>query len=389
MAGLSGISLFASAVIISARIKFFENFFYGINRAYIDHHNIGAVAFCLLLFHPLFFAYDYFLIFAKNAALFFLPTANWAFDFGETALFIMTVALIITFYIKLKYQVWKFSHKFLGVSFTFAVFHAFFIGSDITENAYLEIYFLILGALAIASFLYRAVFGRYLVKRTDYTVQNTYTLPDSTIELELIPKEKGINFLPGQFIFIDLIDRNINREPHPFSISSASGSPLKIAIKELGDYTNKIRDVKRGSLAKIEGPFGAFSFKNHTNKKQIWIAGGIGITPFMSMMRSLAKDDLNYNIVLYYSAKTGQAFAFADEIKQAAQKYKDLRPVFWATDEKGFITAEKIIEELPDAADRDVLICGPRAMMFALKTQFLKAGFKKPQIHIEEFKLYL
>ncbi|MCX6721648.1 MAG: ferric reductase-like transmembrane domain-containing protein, partial [Candidatus Staskawiczbacteria bacterium] len=119
--GLCGMAAFSLVMILSARLKFFEKFFNGINESYTAHHVFGGLALCLLLFHPLFLAYNYLSISFRAAALFLLPSAdNWAQNFGTIGLFVMIITLVITFYTKLKYQIWKFTHKFLGLAFIFA-----------------------------------------------------------------------------------------------------------------------------------------------------------------------------------------------------------------------------------------------------------------------------
>ncbi|MCX6721796.1 MAG: FAD-binding oxidoreductase, partial [Candidatus Staskawiczbacteria bacterium] len=308
---------------------------------------------------------------------------NWAQNFGTIGLFVMIITLVITFYTKLKYQIWKFTHKFLGLAFIFAFLHTFMIGGDVATNMGLKIYLFVLGIGAIITYFYRTLFADYLVRSFDYTVSNVKALPDKIWEIEFKPKNRTVDFIPGQFAFIKLYSKELSSEPHPFSFSSAPGEPLKIAIKELGDYTNKINSLKVGDLAKVEGPFGSFNFKNFDNKHQVWIAGGIGITPFLSMLRSLNNTDQDYKIDLYYSVKDSGCLAFKEEIEEIAKKFKNLNIIFWISKEKGFLTANSM-----NAENSDILICGPGPMMSALKKQFLDKGIKKNKIHAEEFQLY-
>jgi predicted ferric reductase len=387
-AGLCGMAMFSLVMILSARLKFFEKFFKGINESYTAHHFFGGLAFCLLLFHPLLLAYRYFLISYKAAALFLLPSTSLALNFGILGLFVMIITLVLTFYTKLKYQVWKFTHKFLGVAFIFAFLHTFLIGADVATNQPLRIYLFVLGIGAIVAYFYRTLFADYLVRIFDYKVTGIKEYEDKIWEITFQPKNREIKFTPGQFAFVKLFSNEISKEPHPFSFSSANGSPLKIAIKELGDYTNKIGKIREGDLAVFEGPFGAFSFRNYQNKKQIWIAGGVGITPFLSMLRDLTDKDSDYIIDIYYSVKDESCLAFKSEIELIAKNNKNLNVIFWVTNKEGFINGDYITEKIPDLKDRDILICGPGIMMSALKDQLFNKGLAKNQIHAEEFQLY-
>lgn len=389
IAGLVGYAMFAIVLMLSARLKFFENFFLGINKSYTAHHILGGVAFCLLLFHPLLLAYNYLLVSFRSAAMFLLPSSYWAQNLGIFSLFLMILTLCITFYTNLKYQVWKFTHKFMGLAFILAFLHVFLIGSDVASNTVLKIYLLVLSVLAITTYFYRTLFADYLVRVFDYKVKNLQAFPDKIWEIEFEPAAgRRMKFSPGQFAFVRFFSSSLSKEAHPFSFSSSPDGSLKIAIKELGDYTSKISQLKAGDKAEFEGPFGAFSFKSFQNKNQVWIAGGVGITPFLSMLRELNEHPGDYKIDLYFSVKNREALAFKDEIEEIAQKNDNLKAVFWITDIDGLITADEIKKITKDIAEREILICGPNQMMSSLKSQFLEDGFKKSQIHTEEFMMY-
>ena len=391
--GLCGMAMFSLVLILSARFKFLERFFKGMNESYTVHHFFGALAFCMLLFHPLLIAYDYLSISFRAVALFLLPGANIAQNFGIFGLFIMTVALVITFYTKLKYQVWKFTHKFLGVAFIFAFLHTFLIGYDVASNYPLKVYLFVLGSLALVAYFCRSLFPNYLVKTFDYKVKDTKSHPDKIWEIEFEDRDgkmpEKIKFKAGQFVFLKLFKSYLSEEAHPFTISSAPGQPLRLAIKELGDYTNKLSEVRAGDLATVEGPFGVFDFRaKQGNKNQVWVAGGIGITPFLSMLRSFSDKDQDYKIDLYYSVKNENCLAFSEEMKEKAEKNKNLNIIFWITEKRGFLTADSIKANTSEPGERDYFICGPPVMMSALKKQLLQQGIKKNKVHTEEFQLY-
>jgi len=387
--GLTGMAMFSLVLILSSRLKVFEKVFWGINESYIIHHFFGGITFSLLLFHPLLLLYKYVFISYRQAALFLLPSSYWPQNFGILALLVMTISLTATFYLKvmLKYQNWKFLHQFLGVAFVLAFLHVFLIGSDIAQNHVLKIYMFVLSLFAVAAFLYRTVFGALLVKKYKYKVEKVIALPDSTFEVRLAPSGPVMNFFSGQFVFITLGGKNIPKETHPFTVSSAPGQGVRLSIKESGDWTRKIKNLEEGVFAKIEGPYGKFNFRNFKNKKQIWIAGGIGVTPFLSMARDFGEADREYDIDFYYSVKSSDGFIFKEELEKISDKFKNLKITFWVTDRDGFIAAEKILQNTKNANERDILVCGPPVMMTALKAQFLRLGINAKQVHTEEFQL--
>jgi predicted ferric reductase len=176
----------------------------------------------------------------------------------------------------------------------------------------------------------------------------------------------------------------IGSESHPFSISSASAANnLQLVIKSLGDFTAKLKDLSPGLPVAVEGPYGKFSHLNILNKNQIWIAGGVGITPFLSMARSL---DNNYQVDLYYCVNKPEEAVLLSELQEIA-KTKNLRVIPWYSSEKGYLNAGRILELSPDLNNRDILLCGPTAFMFSLKDQLRKFKIKRKNIHFENFQL--
>jgi predicted ferric reductase len=386
LTGLVGMAMFALTLILSSRLKFLENYFGGLNKVYIAHHIFGSIAFILLLFHPLILAGKFAQVSKKSVVLFLLPASNWSINFGIIALFLMVISLVLTFFIKLPYQIWKFSHKFLGLAFFFAALHSFFIPSDISRNPILRIYMLALVGMGMIAFIYRAILAKFFAKYFEYSVEEVKILAENVVEIIMSPKGKRINFTPGQFVFVSFVDNNISAESHPFSISSGvSEKNLRLTIKSLGDYTSQLRNLRPGALAKIEGPFGKFSYQNVENKNQIWIAGGIGVTPFLSMARSL--ENAEYKIDLYYCVNNEKEAIFFEELLKISQQNPNFRIISFYAEKQGFIKAEFIQKISGDLNSKEIFLCGPPAMMKSLKEQFLKLKVSRKNIHSEEFRL--
>lgn len=386
--GLTGMAMFALTLVLSARLKFLENYFGGLNRVYIAHHIFGSIAFILLLFHPLILAGKFAQVSIRSAALFLLPGTDWPINFGIIALFLMMLFLILTFFVKLPYQVWKFSHQFLGIAFFFAALHSFFIQSDISQNLILKIYMLILVSAGIIAFIYRVILTKFLEKHFNYVLKNVKILAENIVEIEMKPKNKRINFVPGQFVFVRFIDDNISAESHPFSISSGiSDENLKLTIKSLGDYTSQLKNIKVGAFAKIEGPFGKFSYLNFQNKSQIWVAGGIGITPFLSMARSLKKYQHKQKIYLYYCVNNEKEAVFIKDFLRISRQNPNFRIIPFYSEKQGRINANIIQKTSGSLKGKEIFLCGPPAMMKNLRQQLLKLKVSIKNIHSEEFQL--
>ena len=218
IAALVGMVLFSINFILSSRFTFLENLFGGMNRAYIAHHLIGGLAFLFLMVHPLFLGLSYLSISVKSAALFFLPGEDWVINLGISALLLLMSLLFITYYLDLPYQLWKLTHKFLGLAFIFGFLHSIYIPSDISRDPILGIYMNTVTIAGLSVYLTRSLLSRYFIKKHRYILKRVNLLPNKTVEMELLPVLHGISYIPGQFVFINFDKSPIKNESHPFSI---------------------------------------------------------------------------------------------------------------------------------------------------------------------------
>jgi predicted ferric reductase len=389
MAGLLGMSLLSLNFVLSARFKFLDKLFNGLNRAYVKHHIIGVLAFCLLLFHPTFLIIQYLSISLKAAFIFILPFSDWPVTLGEIALLVFIVLMFITLYLHFKYQNWKNTHKFLGIVLIFGALHMFLVPTDISNNALLKYYMLILFGFGVISYFYGTILQIYRKKEYKYKLEKVVKVNDSIAELILTPLSEKIKFLPGQFVFLRFQVGGVLSESHPFSITSdANGNNLSLGIKTLGDYSSMVYLLKPGAVCSIDGPFGAFSYLNPKSKRQIWIAGGIGITPFLSMARHIGSSGSgDYNIDLYYSVKNESEEAFAGEMEEISKQNNNFKLHHHFSEKDGYISASSVVSKSDDVSSADIFLCGPPAFMKNLREQFVKLGINNEKIHSEEFNL--
>ncbi|MGD0764800.1 MAG: ferredoxin reductase family protein [Dehalococcoidia bacterium] len=384
--GLVGMAMFALTLVLSGRLGFLEDYFGGLNRVYVAHHVFGSLALVLLLVHPLALAAERSQISARSAALLLLPSTNWAVTWGILALLLMLLLLVLTLFVNFAYHLWKLSHKLLGPAFILASLHLVIINSDVSRDSTLRAYMLLLSAIGILVYLYRTALGRLLVDRFEYRVESVALRGDRVIQIGMTPVRRALRFSAGQFVFVDFRQEGISSEAHPFSITSAPGKKrLEIAVTVIGDYTSRLKELRPGAGARIEGPFGRYSPVRCPSKNQIWIAGGMGKAPFMSMARTLKGSE--YGIDIYYGANTEGEATFLDELLRLARSNDRLRVIPFFADVQGFLTAELILELSGDLRDKDILLCGPPPMLKNLTDQFRRYGVKSGRIHSDEFKL--
>ncbi len=383
--GLVGMVLFSLNIILATRLPIIEKLFGGLSNIYKKHDFLGQLAFVLLLFHPLLLLPRY-ASNIKGVFSFLFFSDLWARNFGIFALWIMLLLIVLTLYLRPKYNIWKITHKFFGAALFFGALHVYFIPGYVMNNLLLKGYVLFIAVLAILAFLYKSVFGRFFVKKYTYFVKKIKKLDDDIIEITLKPENKHLMFRPGQFIFISFKQKGLSSESHPFSITSSPKEELlKISVKKLGDYTTELYSrLKEGSAAEIEGPFGSFSYLNTENKNQVWIAGGIGITPFLSSIKDL-RDKNNYSINLFYCVKNKREAIYLNLLEEESKKNPQINIIPVYSEKKGHISIEYLQNHLKNFVSNDFFICTPPSMIKKLKIDLINSGINKRKIYSEEF----
>lgn len=386
LAGLLASIYVSTEFVLATRLKFLEKVFGGLDKVYRAHAVTGALAFIFMLNHPLLLAINV-LPSARAALNYFLPNIeNLPYAYGIFGLYSMVILLSLTLFMRLPYHWWKRTHIFMAIPQLFILFHIIFIASDTSRYLPLKIWILGFGTVSLIAYVYKRFFYSHFGQMFEYRLSKV-TATDDTVEINLQPQGKKLEFTPGQFVFLSVKDKTIGKEEHPFSISSAPGdTELRLSIRKLGDYTGKLSLAKAGTLAKIHGPYGVFGEKSITkNKDDIWIAGGIGVTPFLSLLRHYKATGFKKNIWMYYSTKPGKDTAYTNEINELSSHHQEFHFFNNAVPEGKRLTAGFIKQTAGDLKDKQIFLCGPEKMVQDLWEQFLDLGVKPRNIIFEEF----
>lgn len=378
---LSGISLLSFNIILSARLSVFDRLFLGLDRAYRAHRIIGGSVLMLLLVHGALITAKYSSISLLSGYEFLKPSTDIPLMAGKLALVVMIFAIVISVYIKVKYQWFISLQRLLGAMVFLGGFHALFVtGSDIRANVPLFVYFTLIGGAAAGLYVYRSLFHKSIKRKLDYTVKSV-TYGEDITTMWLQPSQKALAFYAGQFAFFQFHSQAVGSESHPFSISSSSDSDnIRIAAKNSGDYTAELRSVEPGDIVQVEGPYGGFSFTKVQSTKQVWVAGGIGITPFVAMAASLPA---GYDITLYYCVRTASQAVFLGELESIARKTARFRVVLICNDRNQRVSASDMTAQSAGA----YLLCAPPAMMYDIEMQLSELGVPKSAVYYEDFSL--
>lgn len=387
VSSIIGVMLFSFSLILSARLKWYERLFGGMNVVYKVHHITGGLAFILLMLHPLLLTFTYLKFSPKSAFNFLFPrTLDWGLTFGFYALFLLMFLLILTYYVDLPYEIWKFTHQFLGLAMFLGALHVYLIPSESGKSTFITTYILTFAGAGIAAYIYRTVLGSLFVPTIPYEVSGINKIGTTIEELILKPLVKPLIFQPGQFVFVHFSRGFVSKEVHPFSISSPpTEQNVRLTIKTLGDYTSALSMLNPGAILQIEGPYGLFYPLGHSNEKQIWFAGGIGITPFLSIARTPGA--IVNPTALFYVVRKPEELIHLEELQSIAAENPNFTIIPYLTSTSGHLSTDYIKSMVPDVANRDIFLCGPPPMMISVRKLLKQLGVNKNRIHSEEFRM--
>ena len=210
------------------------------------------------------------------------------------------------------------------------------------------------------------------------------------------PRPADLDYKPGQFFIVTLKQPSKELSKH-FSFSSSPTEKNHIEFtKKFTDheYSLALKEVKVGEWARIEAPFGQFTFEGEYPKIAL-LGGGIGITPFMSYAKNASDRSLNSKITLFYGCRTPEDIAFRKEFEDLAQKNKNLKLVFTVNQptsdwkgETGTINVDMIKQQLPDYQEYMFYTCGPPPMVEAMQKLIENLGLSKEKLKFEYFSGY-
>lgn len=374
----AGSGLLATAMLLMVRMPRLSRTFGGLDNAYLWHHRCGTGAYLALLLHPLALAMDSAQSSPGAGWAAIAPTSeDWPLWLGWASLLGLMLGLITTFALKLPYRIWRNAHWLLAFGVVGGVAHT--LAYKASHPA----------GLALAGLCMLALAARFLstvlaTSALRYRVVDTKPAAERIVELRLHPENGHIDLHPGQFVMVAF---DTNRayhgcgEFHPFTASEVGGDgSLGLAIKALGPCTRHIQTIKPGAIARVQGPFGGFLSRSR-NRPQLWVAAGIGITPFVAALRAKR---CTVATELIYAFAERCSTAFIDELGVLAEGDSLLSLTgIEAADARAAIQSR--LDEIGDLSERAVQICGPADMVAWIVRETQRRGVAPDNIHFERF----
>lgn len=365
------VTVFAFNFLMATRAKWVEKLFGGLDKMYLIHRRSGVIAVVLLLAH--------FIVVPRDLVVF-----NPGKPLGFYAFVLIILGVIISAAPPLKkkipYHKWINIHKLMGVFYVIGVIHGIMVNSLIKELPITRVYVFGMAFMGIIAWIYRAFLFNLFNKKLHYKINEVNNLDHGMTEIIMKPISNALNYSAGQFAFFNFPGIS-KREQHPFTISSHPyDENLRITIKGLGDYTNNIdKKLNIGEKALVEGPYGHFSSKYVKEYDQIWIAGGIGITPFLS----LAKDLHTNKVKLFWCVNDRKEAVYANELQTIANDNPNFKYIIWSSKESGYLTADQL--GIDSFENKAYLICGPKTLKEKLMAQLKQKNVPNKNIYDEEF----
>lgn len=360
------------------------------------HRQTGLVAFTFILAHPLIlFAVD------SEYLAYLDPRVNLLRAVMLSAVMAALALLIITTFwrrpLSLSYEYWRTLHGLLALLVMFVgLVHIYQVGFYV-RGFWRQLLWGVMTGGAMALLINTRLIKPWRLLRRPYQVQGIRKELDDTWTLALEPVgHQGLSFLPGQFVWLTLGKTPFSLQQHPFSISSSAEvtGRLELTIKALGDFTRKIGQVQPGTRAYLEGPYGAFTPDPEPTRSAVFLVGGVGITPVISMLRTLRDRRDPRQLHLIYGNRTWEAALFREEL-EALKGALDLAivhvlespPEGW-TGATGRLTPEVIERHFNQALpDADYFVIGPEPMMDAIEPYLRRRGVSVRRIFSERFAI--
>jgi predicted ferric reductase len=394
-AGFAGLSLMGLQFIPTARLPFLAEVF-PLDTLYIFHHNVSILSFVLMLAHPL-------LLVANNPyvlGLFNVFTAPLRAVAGVVALFLIIILVLSSVRredLGIDYDVWHIAHDLLAVAAVgLTLLHIFRVDYYTAVPAQ-RILWIVMAVLWGGMLLYVRVVRPIILLQRPYEVVEVIEERGDSWSLVLKPKgHEGMTFRAGQVAWLTVWRSPFSFVDHPFSFTSSAENPERLAftIKELGDFTSTIEEIPVGKEVYVDGPYGTFDIDHWKGSGYIFIAGGIGIAPVMSMLRTLDDRGDDRELLLFYGNPNWEDVIFKEEIREMQNRLPlgvvhvlENPPEGWQG-ETGFFNREILKRHIPfDCAECVYFVCGPLPMLDVVYNALCDLGVSRDRIHMEQYKM--
>lgn len=302
-------------------------------------------------------------------------------------------------------QWWYAVHLAMYSAVVLAYWHQVSLGGSLLASRAFAGYWWLASCLTIGTVLVYRV-GAPLARTLRHHFVVTAVVPETRNVTSVVIGGRNLetyHFRSGQFVMVRFLCPRLWMESHPYSLSLPyDGKHLRLSVKAVGDFSNAVPGVPPGTRLILEGPYGIFTTARTSAPKVLCLAFGIGITPIRSIAEDLVRQ--GRDVVLIYGSLKSDEIALRQEVEHLSALYG--MPVHHVLSEEshpplpqsgelprvtvssGFVTREYLQRMVPDAAERDVFLCGPPVVMRVLCKDLAALGVAAGRVFSERFSLH-
>jgi predicted ferric reductase len=380
--GVSALALMGAAAILGGRWRVIESVFGGLDRVYLAHKWMAIYA---VVFAAIHFAFKAGSPEWDTASILAMPPP-WTRLVRQLSLLALFLIVMLALNRKIPYHQWRWWHKLSGPLFLIVILHWLSFKSPIALTSSAGLWLATISGLGAAAAFYKLVLYPFVSPHAEYRVVRA-TPGSAALHLELEPVKNPISFAPGQFAFISMKEEGL-REPHPFTIASAADDKghVHFVIRDLGDYTHKlIANTTPGMHATVYAPFGRFSRKA-SSKREVWIAGGVGISPFIAWLKDQQSPSLD-SVTLFYFFTPGREFPSAQLISELArERGAEFVPVPGGPMSAEFAQRFAELARVAGPSGMSVSFCGPKGLLQRVQKLMRENAVPDSNIQYEYFE---
>ena len=395
LAALIGTYLSLIQLVLMSRAPWLDRVF-GRDRLTLGHRWVGFASVWLIVGHAVFTTVGF--AFADGQSVLgeaWTLITTWDFVLMATVSLGLFVAVAVSSVRlarrRLSYESWYGIHLYAYLAIALGFAHQLVVGTDFVDDPIARIYWIALYVVAFGLLLLNRIATPILVNvRHRFRVSNVVEEAPGVISVYL--NGHGLDRFPiraGQYVVVRFLTNGWWRA-HPYSISAQpNGRWLRLTVKALGDDSTRLTDLRIGTRAIVEGPYGNMTGERRTSDRILMVAGGIGVTPLRALLEELSA---MARVTLLYRTRDAVDLVFRRELDQLASRRGVT--VHYLVGRRGRdvglrgrdpLGPQSIQALVPDVGSRDVYLCGPNAMMEAVARTVQQLGVPGGRIHRERF----
>lgn len=396
--GVTAFVWYGLVLMLAGRIRVFDRVF-GHDRVLVFHGYLAASAVLFSVVHAV-LKYVYFGLGTVQVTIGLVALGLFLTVSSLTTLFMVLgiqhrlrlLARLRSFgvsHLGLDYSRLKFVHNFMSLAALCMVVHVMLASATMETNLRLGVIGG-WGGLGIAVYVWHKLIRPLLNRRHGLTVEAVRALSDTVTELQLssTPSRRPGS---GQFVYLRLLSRTCGSEEHPFTLSSAGNADKsRITIKALGDYTTRVSGVETGTRAIVDGPYGKFTPRQREGTT-LFLAGGIGITPCLSILREWDAEGVAYPTTLVWSVRRESDLiddGYLNDLQERAETFRYVQVVTRPEGEgtaPGRIDRAMVAGVIEEPSATRAYLCGPDRFRRDIVRLLRECGVPRRAIHFERF----